>query len=38
MYKAGTVTNANTVMAAGGMATLIMEATDVWIITGAGLT
>ena len=38
LYTNGGTTSANASIAAGGVATLIHEATDTWIIIGVGVT
>jgi hypothetical protein len=38
LYLAGSTTDANVTVAAGGLATLVHEASDVWLVAGAGLS
>jgi hypothetical protein len=38
LRKAGSSTDANVAVAQWGMATLVHEATDVWVVTGSGIT
>lgn len=38
LYLAGSATNGNLTLAGGGLCTLVQEATDVWVATGAGLS
>jgi hypothetical protein len=38
LYKAGGTSSGSFTMAAGGLGSLVQEATDVWVISGAGVT
>lgn len=38
LYLAGQITSANLTVAAGGLCTLIQEATDVWVCSGTGVS
>jgi len=38
LYKAGGATSGSFTMAAGGLGSLVQEAADIWVISGAGVT